>query len=161
RSHIRLATLGLALIWIYDLNLYTVAYLGSATARVLAEWRGLAVAFTAPLFAFATREESGWRIRLSRAATFQSLSLLAICAYFDRRDGAPRLRSRLVSRADDLRARGHDGRGHGAASKRPRARVGQGQARQAFVRAPLRLSYRMAALHRDSRTRGCRRSAVD
>jgi len=82
RSHIRLATIGLALIWIYDLNLYTVAYLGSATARGLAEWRGLAVAFTAPLFAFATREESGWRIRLSRAATFQSLSLLAICAYF-------------------------------------------------------------------------------
>ena len=28
------------------------------------------------------RNESGWRIRLSRAATFQSLSLLAICAYF-------------------------------------------------------------------------------
>ena len=28
------------------------------------------------------RDESGWRIRLSRAATFQSLSLLAICAYF-------------------------------------------------------------------------------
>jgi putative PEP-CTERM system histidine kinase len=82
RSHIRLATLGLALIWIYDLNLYTVAYLGSPTAPRLWEWRGLAIALTAPLFAFATREESGWRIRLSRAATFQSLSLLAICAYF-------------------------------------------------------------------------------
>jgi putative PEP-CTERM system histidine kinase len=82
RSHIRLAMLGLALIWIYDLNLYTIAYLGSATARRLVEWRGLAVALTAPLFALATRDESGWRIRLSRAATFQSLSLLAICAYF-------------------------------------------------------------------------------
>ena len=82
RSHIRLATLGLALIWIYDLNLYTIAYLGSGTARVLAEWRGVAVALTAPLFAFAARGESGLRIRLSRAATFQSLSLLAICAYF-------------------------------------------------------------------------------
>jgi putative PEP-CTERM system histidine kinase len=82
RSHIRLATLGLALMWIYDLNLYTVAYLGSETARRLMEWRGVAVALTAPLFAFATRDESGWRIRFSRAATFQSLSLLAICAYF-------------------------------------------------------------------------------
>jgi putative PEP-CTERM system histidine kinase len=82
RSHIRLATLGLALIWIYDLNLYTVAYLQSDTAHWLTEWRGLAVALTAPLFALATRDESGWRIRLSRAATFQSLSLLAICAYF-------------------------------------------------------------------------------
>ncbi|HEX3424057.1 MAG TPA: XrtA/PEP-CTERM system histidine kinase PrsK [Sphingomicrobium sp.] len=82
RSQIRLAALGLALMWIYDLNLYTIAYLGSATARRLIEWRGLALALTAPLFALATRGESGWRIRLSRAATFQSLSLLAICAYF-------------------------------------------------------------------------------
>jgi putative PEP-CTERM system histidine kinase len=82
RSHIHLAMLGLALIWIYDLNLYTVAYLGSASASHLVEWRGLAVALAAPLFALATRNEGSWRIRLSRAATFQSLSLLAICAYF-------------------------------------------------------------------------------
>ena len=82
RSQIRLAALGLALMWIYDLNLYTIAYLGSTTAGRLMEWRGLAVALTAPMFALATRGESGWRIRLSRAATFQSLSLLAICAYF-------------------------------------------------------------------------------
>ena len=82
RSHIRLAMLGLALIWVYDLNLYTVAYLGSKSARTLGEWRGLALALTAPLFALGARHESGWRIRLSRAATFQSLSLLAICAYF-------------------------------------------------------------------------------
>ena len=34
------------------------------------------------MFALGARNESGWRIRLSRAATFQSLSLLAICAYF-------------------------------------------------------------------------------
>jgi len=82
RSHIHLAMLGLALIWTYDLNLYTVAYLGSASASHLAEWRGLAVALAAPLFALATRNEGSWRIRLSRAATFQSLSLVAICAYF-------------------------------------------------------------------------------
>jgi putative PEP-CTERM system histidine kinase len=82
RSHIRLASLGLALLWVYDLNLYTVAYLGAASAQHLMEWRGIAVACTAPLFAFATRDESGMRIRVSRAATFQSLSLLAICAYF-------------------------------------------------------------------------------
>jgi putative PEP-CTERM system histidine kinase len=81
RSHIRMAMLGLALIWIYDLNLYTIAYLGSSSAEALLRWRGLEVALTAPLFALATRDESGWRIRLSRAATFQSLSLFAICAY--------------------------------------------------------------------------------
>ncbi|HVU29467.1 MAG TPA: XrtA/PEP-CTERM system histidine kinase PrsK [Sphingomicrobium sp.] len=82
RSHIRLAMLGLALIWTYDLNLYTIAYLGSPMWHRWVEWGGLPVAIAAPMFAHASRDESGWRIRLSRAATFQSLSLLAICAYF-------------------------------------------------------------------------------
>ncbi|HEY7005152.1 MAG TPA: XrtA/PEP-CTERM system histidine kinase PrsK [Sphingomicrobium sp.] len=82
RSQIRLAALGLALMWFYDLNLYTIFYLGSSTAQRLIEWRGLAVALTAPMFALSTRAEAGWKVRLSRAATFQSLSLLAICAYF-------------------------------------------------------------------------------
>ena len=82
RSHIRLAMLGLAWMWIYDLNLYTIAYIGSSTGAQLMHWRGLAVAFTAPLFAFGARNGESWRIRLSRAATFQSLSLLAICGYF-------------------------------------------------------------------------------
>jgi putative PEP-CTERM system histidine kinase len=82
RSHIRLAMIGLAWIWGYDLNLYTLSYLGASSAAALGEWRGLAVALTAPLFALGARNESGWRIKLSRAATFQSLSLFAICAYF-------------------------------------------------------------------------------
>jgi putative PEP-CTERM system histidine kinase len=82
RSHIRLAMLGLAFFWFYDLNLYTVLYLGSGGAQRLIEWRGLVAALTAPLLALATRDGTGWRIRVSRAATFQSLSLLAICAYF-------------------------------------------------------------------------------
>ena len=82
RSSIRFAMLGLAMLWVYDLNYYTIAYLGSASAEGLARWRGVAVALTAPLFALSLRGGDSWRIRLSRAATFQSLSLLAICAYF-------------------------------------------------------------------------------
>jgi putative PEP-CTERM system histidine kinase len=82
RSHIRLAMLGLAWMWGYDLNLYTTKYLGSSSATALTEWRGLAVAITAPLFALGARHGEGWKIRLSRAATFQSLSLLGICGYF-------------------------------------------------------------------------------
>jgi putative PEP-CTERM system histidine kinase len=82
RSNIRFAMLGLTLIWIYDLNLYTVIYIGSSSASRLIEWRGLAAVFAAPLFALATRNDGAWRVRLSRAATFQSLSLLAICTYF-------------------------------------------------------------------------------
>jgi putative PEP-CTERM system histidine kinase len=82
RSQIRFAMLGLALMWIYDLNLYTVAYLGSESASGLSDWRGLSLAFAAPFFALAMRNDVSWRISVSRAATFQSLSLLAICAYF-------------------------------------------------------------------------------
>ena len=82
RSSIRLAMLALALLWTYDLNLYTVAYLDPGTAVALFEWRGAAAALTAPMFALAAKHEDRWRVRLSRAATFQSLSLLAICGYF-------------------------------------------------------------------------------
>jgi len=82
RSHIRLAMLGLAWMWGYDLNLYTTAYIGAGTGSSLFQWRGVAVGLTAPLFALGARSDQGWRFRLSRAATFQSLSLLGICAYF-------------------------------------------------------------------------------
>jgi len=82
RAAIRLAMLGLALMWVYDLNLYTTAYVDRDAARGLFDWRGLAVAATAPLIALGGARGEGWRIRLSRAATFQSLSLLAICGYF-------------------------------------------------------------------------------
>jgi putative PEP-CTERM system histidine kinase len=82
RAPIRLAMAGLACSWGYDLNLYTFAYLGAPLAQSLLIWRGLLVAATMPLFAFGGREPQGWRIRLSRTATFQSLSLLAICGYF-------------------------------------------------------------------------------
>lgn len=82
RSNIRFAMLALAMMWTYDLNFYTVAYLVPSAAEGLGDWRGMAVALTGPLFALGARHEDDWRIRLSRAATFQSLSLLGICAYF-------------------------------------------------------------------------------
>ncbi len=82
RTSISFAMLALALMWTYDLNLYTISYLDPAVAATLSTWRGALIALTAPLFALGARSDDGWRIRLSRAATFQSLSLLAICAYF-------------------------------------------------------------------------------
>ena len=82
RSGIRLAMLALALMWAYDLNFYTIAYFDPTSARGLFDWRGLPMAIAAALFAVGGTQGAGWRIRLSRAATFQSLSLLAICAYF-------------------------------------------------------------------------------
>ena len=82
RSHIRFAMIGLASMWVYDLNFYTVRYLRLAGASHLGDLRGLVVALTAPLFALSSRQDEGWRVKLSRAASFQSLSLLAICGYF-------------------------------------------------------------------------------
>ncbi|MDQ3478376.1 MAG: PEP-CTERM system histidine kinase PrsK, partial [Pseudomonadota bacterium] len=82
RSSIRYVVIALALSWIYDLNLYTVAYLEPLKASGLADWRGAAIALIGGFFALGAKHEDGWRVRLSRAATFQSLSLLAICAYF-------------------------------------------------------------------------------
>jgi putative PEP-CTERM system histidine kinase len=81
RIPIRSAMLGLTLMWGYDLNLYTVAYLGDGAA-VLFDWRGLYMTLVAPLFLPWGSRGRSLNIRLSRAATFQSLSLLAISAYF-------------------------------------------------------------------------------
>lgn len=82
RTSIRLVMLALALTWIYDLNLYTLAYLNRGLTGDLYDARGAFVALTAPLFALGMQQTDGWKLRLSRAATFQSLSLLAICSYF-------------------------------------------------------------------------------
>jgi len=82
RLGIRGAMLGLALAWGYDLNLYTLAYLQAPGAGALFDYRGLFIALVAPLFVLGSAPGKSLRIRLSRAATFQSLSLLGICLYF-------------------------------------------------------------------------------
>ena len=82
RTAIGATLLALVATWGYDLNLYTLSYLEPEKSTGLADWRGVMVALTAPLFAIGAGRADGWKIRLSRAATFQSLSLLAICAYF-------------------------------------------------------------------------------
>ena len=82
RGAIRLPMLGLAALWAYDLNLYTVAYLFDRWPPDVAAMRGAAAAVTAPLFALVRRRAGDWRIRPSRAATFQSLGVGAICVYF-------------------------------------------------------------------------------
>ncbi|RZV49341.1 MAG: PEP-CTERM system histidine kinase PrsK, partial [Sphingomonadaceae bacterium] len=81
RPAIRYVVIGLSALWLYDLNFYTLAYVDAAMTGLLADWRGLAAALTTPLFALGARSGEALRVRLSRAATFQSLSLLAICAY--------------------------------------------------------------------------------
>ncbi len=80
RSALRFPMLALAAMWAIDLHLYTVDYFMRAPATELFALRGLVLAGLVPLFALGLRNAS-WRIQISRVATFQSLSVIAILAY--------------------------------------------------------------------------------
>jgi putative PEP-CTERM system histidine kinase len=81
RAVIRLPMFALALMWVYDLNLYTISYLARTSADELSALRGIVTATAALIFALATRRSQIWTVRLSRTVTFQSLSLVAIGGY--------------------------------------------------------------------------------
>jgi len=81
RWGIRLPMIALAATWAYDLNLYTVAWLSRGPVQDLIAMRGAVLAMLVPLFALSTRRNREWRVQISRAATFQSLSVIGIFAY--------------------------------------------------------------------------------
>ena len=81
RWGIRLPTIALAGMWLYDLHLYTVAYLTRDPVHDLLAMRGAILAMLVPLFTLASRRNAQWKVQISRAATFQSLSVIAILAY--------------------------------------------------------------------------------
>jgi putative PEP-CTERM system histidine kinase len=81
RLRIRGPMLGLTLMWGYDLNLFTVAYLDPTGANGLFDLRGAFMALVAPFFGSRGTTDTSLKIKLSRAATFQSLSLLGIGIY--------------------------------------------------------------------------------
>jgi putative PEP-CTERM system histidine kinase len=79
---LRWPTVGLAVLWAFDLNLFTIAYLGRAWPEELAVSRGIAVFALSVLLAIGgSRGGSAVRLRPSRAVTFQTFSLLVIGAY--------------------------------------------------------------------------------
>lgn len=82
RAALRWPTVGLGILWAFDLNLYTIAYLGSHWPSEIAAARGLAAVVLAGLLAAgATQNRDALRIRPSRAVTFQTFSLLLIGIY--------------------------------------------------------------------------------
>lgn len=81
RWGIRLPMIALAAMWTYDLHLYTVGYLTRSPVDDLVAMRGATLAALVPLFALASRRNAQWRVQISRAATFQSLSVMAILGY--------------------------------------------------------------------------------
>jgi putative PEP-CTERM system histidine kinase len=80
RSALRFPMAALAIMWAIDLHLYTVDYFLRTPAYELFAARGVLLALIAPLFALGLRNVV-WRIQISRVATFQSLSVIAILAY--------------------------------------------------------------------------------
>ncbi len=82
RGGVRWTSLALAMMWGYDLNFYTIAYLGRAIPAELAALRGLAQVVAILLLATGVlRGVSSLRFSPSRALAFQSLSLLVIGGY--------------------------------------------------------------------------------
>lgn len=81
RDALRFPMLALAAMWAYDLHLYTLAYFTHGLANELFAMRGLVLVLLAPLFMLGLRDTSAWKFQLSRAATFQSVSVIAILIY--------------------------------------------------------------------------------
>ncbi|MDM7955332.1 XrtA/PEP-CTERM system histidine kinase PrsK [Blastomonas sp.] len=81
RASLRLPLTALAAMWLYDLNLYTVGYLGDALPADLVALRGVLMVFAVPFFALAANRPGGWKLTLSRKVAYRSLSLFAILGY--------------------------------------------------------------------------------
>jgi putative PEP-CTERM system histidine kinase len=82
RQLLRWNAAALAGMWVYDLNLYTIAYLGDELPQEIAALRGLVTGVMAVLFALGSdARTSSLRFLPSRTVTFQTLSLLVIGTY--------------------------------------------------------------------------------
>lgn len=82
RASLRWPAMGLAVLWAFDLNLYTIAYLAGTWPYEIAALRGLsAVALSACIVIGGAGNREDLRLRPSRAVTFQTFSLLVIGVY--------------------------------------------------------------------------------
>lgn len=82
REILRWATIALAGVFAFDLNLFTVAYLGGEYPASLIAVRGVFSGIMVCLIAMgANATSAGLQFRPSRAVTFQTLSLLVIGSY--------------------------------------------------------------------------------
>ncbi len=81
RFGLRILSVGLGAATIYDLNLYTIAFLNRAISPNLFNMRGVAMAIVLPLLILAAHRNRGWRIQLSHSAAFQTFALIGIGLY--------------------------------------------------------------------------------
>ncbi|MCL6251196.1 PEP-CTERM system histidine kinase PrsK [Altererythrobacter sp. KTW20L] len=82
RSSLRWPAAALALLWLFDLNLYTITYLAHAFPMPLVDLRGLAMVVLVALMGYGTvRSQSELRFQPSRSFAFRSFSLGVIGGY--------------------------------------------------------------------------------
>ena len=81
RPALRWSALALAVLWICDLNFYTVAYLGERQPEALGLLRGVVPVLAVALLAIGRTRTAELRLRPSREVAFQSLALLVIAVY--------------------------------------------------------------------------------
>lgn len=82
RQSLRWAASAMALMWLYDLNFYTIAYLTGGQPHLLSEMRGTVLLASVVLLALGTlRNENDLQFRPSRTFAFQSFALLIIGLY--------------------------------------------------------------------------------
>ncbi|MDF7777030.1 PEP-CTERM system histidine kinase PrsK [Sphingomonas sp. AOB5] len=72
----------LAAIWFIDFNLVSVAYITAAWPQALLALRGLGMIAVAGAMAAALQRKDEWNVSVSRTVAYQSLSLVAILAFF-------------------------------------------------------------------------------
>ena len=81
RIAVRLPVIALSVMWAFDLNVNTITYLSHAVPTELLALRGVVIGVLAPVFALGVMRSNATPVRLSRTATFQSLSLIGIGGY--------------------------------------------------------------------------------
>ncbi len=82
RHNLRWPAAALAVLWLYDLNLNTIAYLAESTPRLLDDLRALVVLASVGLLGYGTMGSRGdLRFQPSRSFAFRSFSLAVIGAY--------------------------------------------------------------------------------
>ncbi len=81
RWSIRLLCTGLAFLFGYDLNMYTLRFLSGALSWDLFAVRGVANALVVPLIALSAWRNRLWELQVSRQVVFHTLSLMGIGGY--------------------------------------------------------------------------------
>lgn len=82
RGDVRMLALALGFIWFADLNLTTAAFLVGSWPVPLVTVRGLMMALSAGIVAAAIQRGDRGPVAVSRTVAYQSLSLVAVAAYF-------------------------------------------------------------------------------